>query len=69
LTPATDDYLRTSLDSLATGLSPQPADLEGERREHVLMYHLYGDPLLHLRYGETGGAETSGAQSVSAEEE
>ena len=35
-----------------------------ERREHVLMYHLYGDPLLHLRYtdpGATSAAETNAA--------
>jgi hypothetical protein len=45
-----DDSLRSSLDSLAAGLSPPPVDLASERREHVLMYHLFGDPLLHLRY-------------------
>jgi hypothetical protein len=45
-----DDSLRSSLDSLAAGLSPPPVDLTSERREHVLMYHLFGDPLLHLRY-------------------
>jgi hypothetical protein len=46
----TDDPLRDSLDSLAAALSPPPVDLASERREHVLMYHLFGDPLLHLRY-------------------
>lgn len=45
-----DDELRNSLDSIAAGLSPAPVDLAAERREHVLMYHLFGDPLLHLRY-------------------
>ncbi len=54
LLPASDDKLRTSLDSLATGFSPPPVDLASERREHVLMYHLYGDPLLHLRYAVVG---------------
>jgi hypothetical protein len=49
LRPAADDQLRLSLDSMAAGLSPAPADLAAERREHVLMYHLFGDPLLHLR--------------------
>ncbi len=49
LRPTADDQLRTSLDSMAAGLSPAPADLAAERREHVLMYHLFGDPLLHLR--------------------
>lgn len=50
LTVSNDDSLRTSLDSIAAGVSPAPVDLAGERREHVLMYHLLGDPLLHLRY-------------------
>lgn len=45
-----EDQLRMALDSIAAGLSPGAADLAGERREHVLMYHLFGDPLLHLRY-------------------
>jgi hypothetical protein len=49
LRPVADDQLRLSLDSMAAGLSPAPADLATERREHVQMYHLFGDPLLHLR--------------------
>jgi hypothetical protein len=44
-----DDKFRPSLDSLAQGLSPPPVDLAAERREHVMMYHLFGDPLLRLR--------------------
>lgn len=48
LSPARDDQLRISLDSLAAGLSPAPSELATERREHVLMYHLFGDPLLRL---------------------
>ena len=40
--------LRTSLDGLARGLSPPPVDLATERREHVMMYQLLGDPLLRL---------------------
>jgi hypothetical protein len=43
------ESLRGSLDSLAQGLSPPPVDLAAERREHILMYHLLGDPLLRLR--------------------
>ena len=42
------DHLRTMLDGLAQVLSPQPFDLTTERREHVLMYQLIGDPLLRL---------------------
>jgi hypothetical protein len=49
LTAKPDDKFRPSLDSLAQGLSPQPVDLAAERREHVQMYHLFGDPLLRLR--------------------
>ena len=37
-----DDSLRTSLDSLARGVSPPPVDLAAERREHVLLYQLLG---------------------------
>lgn len=44
-----NDTFRPSLDSMASGLSPAPVDLAGERREHVFMYHLFGDPLLRLR--------------------
>jgi Peptidase family C25 len=50
LATSTDNPLRASLDAMATGISPSPVDLESERREHVLMYHMFGDPLLHLRY-------------------
>jgi len=59
-----DDSLRTSLDSLAAGLSPPPVDLASERREHVLMYHLFGDPLLHLRY-PIEAAASAGATDAS----
>jgi hypothetical protein len=45
LVDASPDSLRTSLDKLAQGLSPPPIDLAAERREHVQMYHLFGDPL------------------------
>jgi hypothetical protein len=45
-----DDSLRTSLDSLARGVSPPPVELAAERREHVLLYQLLGDPLLRLNY-------------------
>jgi hypothetical protein len=53
LKPPGGEQLRESLDSMAVGLSPPPVDLAAERREHVLMYHLYGDPLLRLRRGDT----------------
>jgi hypothetical protein len=47
--PAAADTLRISLDSLAENVSPPPIDLAAERREHVWMYHLLGDPLVELR--------------------
>jgi hypothetical protein len=43
------DQLRATLDGMAEVLSPPPVDLAAERREHVLMYQLIGDPLLRLR--------------------
>jgi hypothetical protein len=42
------DQLRAALDGMAEMLSPPPVDLAGERREHVLMYQLIGDPLTRL---------------------
>jgi hypothetical protein len=42
------DQLRATLDGMAEMLSPPPVDLAGERREHVLMYQLIGDPLTRL---------------------
>ncbi len=42
------DQLRATLDGMAELLSPPPVDLTAERREHVLMYQLIGDPLLRL---------------------
>jgi hypothetical protein len=55
MVPVESDTFRPSLDSLAQGLSPPPVDLAGERREHVLMYHLFGDPLLRLRIAPSDG--------------
>jgi hypothetical protein len=55
------DSLRPSLDMLAVGLSPPPVDLGSERREHVSMYHLFGDPLLRLRVPPHKGPQTAAA--------
>ncbi len=59
LNDAKDDQLRTALDSIAAGLNPGVVDLAGERREHVLMYQLFGDPLLHLRYAPATEAQAT----------
>jgi len=64
LRPPVDDALRGSLDSMAAGMSPAPVDLPTERREHVLMYHLLGDPLLHLR--NCDAEEAKRAESAKA---
>ncbi|MEX2092938.1 MAG: C25 family cysteine peptidase [Pirellulales bacterium] len=50
-----NDSLRTSIDALARGVSPPPVDLAAERREHVLLYQLLGDPLLRLNYPRAEG--------------
>jgi hypothetical protein len=39
---------RHLLDSIAAVISPAPQLLEDERREHVLLFNLLGDPLLRL---------------------
>jgi hypothetical protein len=49
LESSADDQMRVMLDGIAQLVSPPPVDLATERREHVLMYHLIGDPLLRLR--------------------
>jgi hypothetical protein len=48
LKPTDNDQLRATLDGMAELLSPHPVDLSAERREHVLMYQMIGDPLLRL---------------------
>ena len=58
------DQLRATLDGMAEALSPPPVDLVAERREHVLMYQLIGDPLLRLHRPATRVAQaTAGAAS------
>lgn len=46
-----DDKRRRALDFLARLLSPVPATLEAERREHADLYNLLGDPLLSIARG------------------
>jgi hypothetical protein len=47
-----NDPQRKSLDAIAAAVSPAPKNLFGERAEHVLLFHLIGDPLLKLRHAE-----------------
>jgi len=63
LQPSKTDDLRVSLDAMCQGVSPPPVDLAAERAEHVLMYHLLGDPLLRLRRPTMSVANTSRDES------
>jgi hypothetical protein len=63
---APDDPLRASLDALARGLSPPPVDLAAERREHVMMYQLLGDPLVRLQLPRELRLETSSEAAAGA---
>ena len=42
---------RKMLDTIAAAVSPKPVDLAGERREHLHLFNLLGDPLLRLPHG------------------
>jgi hypothetical protein len=45
------------LDSLAGVLSPNRSTLTDERREHVLLFNLLGDPLLRLQHAQPATLE------------
>jgi hypothetical protein len=53
LAPMDDRSQRPWLDALARALSPSADDLEGERREHVQMFHLLGDPLTRIDHAHS----------------
>ena len=57
--PLDPSQTRKTLDMLASIISPAPDELEAERREHVQMFNLFGDPLLRLRHGSTINLEVS----------
>jgi hypothetical protein len=65
LRESNSESLRGSLDALAQGLSPPPIDLAAERAEHVLMYHLLGDPLLRLRIPPAKVAQSVPGASIA----
>ncbi|MHB8864346.1 MAG: C25 family cysteine peptidase [Pirellulaceae bacterium] len=44
---------RKLLDLLAKAMSPDPQLLQTERQEHLLLFNLFGDPLLKLQYPQT----------------
>ena len=58
--PAADDQQRHILDTLAATLSPAPKQLADERAEQVLLFNLFGDPLLRLRYPQAIKLEVPG---------
>ncbi len=45
-----EGFSRRLLDAMAASISPNPDDLEGERREHLHLFNLLGDPLLRIRH-------------------
>jgi hypothetical protein len=49
--PEKASVTRRTLDMLASVISPAPEELVAERREHVQMFNLFGDPLLSLQHG------------------
>lgn len=46
---AADDKYRQMIESMGQSLSPLPKQLEAEKREHLHLVNLVGDPLLRLR--------------------
>ena len=64
--------IRRRLDSMALMFSPAADDLAGERRDHLNLFNLLGDPLLRVRLPETftldadKAVEAGGRLTVSA---
>jgi hypothetical protein len=61
---AKGDTLRATFDSFAQAFSPPPVDLLAERREHVAMYQLLGDPLVKLRRPPAGISAAASAAKI-----
>ncbi len=60
-----DGTTRTVLDTLAAALSPAPVKLAAERREHVLLFNLLGDPMLRLQQPKHVEVEVSDTETGS----
>lgn len=58
---------RSLLDALAAAISPAPELLAEERREHLLLFNLLGDPLLRLQHPAPFSLEV--AEKVAAGEQ
>jgi hypothetical protein len=54
-----DDAESKQFDALAAMLMPMAADLDAQRREHLALFNLLGDPLLKLRHPEVVPLEAS----------
>ena len=48
--PTPSGFDRRLLDTLAMAISPNSDDLDGERREHIQLFNLLGDPLLRVKH-------------------
>ena len=65
--------IRRRLDSMALMFNPAADDLAGERRDHLNLFNLLGDPLLRIRLPETfaleadKAVEAGGQLTVSAQ--
>lgn len=53
------DEMSRSIDSMARTLNPTSTNLDAERREHVLLFNLVGDPLLRLTHVPQVEVETA----------
>lgn len=53
MTQDSDNLNRQMLDALASTLSPSSDSLVDERREHLALFNLLGDPLLRIRHPQT----------------
>jgi hypothetical protein len=61
------DAQSQAIDALARMLSPAGHDLLAERREHVLLFNLLGDPLLRLRLPEQAEVIADGRTAAGSQ--
>lgn len=63
-TNALENLNRVVLDGAASIISPGREQLEEERREHLYLFNLIGDPLLKLNYPEVVELQTAGTAAA-----
>ena len=61
-----DDAECRQFDAVATMLMPMAADLDAQRREHLYLFNLLGDPLLRMRHPQP--VDVAAPQQVTAGE-